>query len=124
MLRSWRELRDARRKGRRDGRAGVPGTGQDALPFDLLEIMARAQERAQRVLQRWRTLDREREIELGDLEQRSVAAGVRLAASRRSATTRSPSTSGALPRTSATRLQAQPRSPGPGRGARVRDPRA
>jgi hypothetical protein len=34
MLRSWRELRDARRKGRRDGRAGVPGTGQDALPFD------------------------------------------------------------------------------------------
>jgi len=79
MLRSGRELRDARRKGRRDGRAGVPGTGQDALPFDLLEITARAQERAQRVLQRWRTLDRERQIELGDRDQRAVAAGVRLA---------------------------------------------
>src|SRR3990170_1651913 len=79
MLRPCRELRDAKRKGRRDGRAGVPGTGQDALPFDLLEITARAQERAQRALQRWRTVDRERQIELGDLEQRAVAAGVRLA---------------------------------------------
>jgi hypothetical protein len=79
MLRSWRELRDARRKGRRDGRAGVPGTGQDALPFDLLGIMARAQERAQRALQRWRTLDRERQRELADREQRAVAAAARLA---------------------------------------------
>jgi hypothetical protein len=57
----------------------VPGTGQDALPFDLLEITARAQERTQRVLQRWRTLDRERQIELGDLEQRAVGAEARLA---------------------------------------------
>src|SRR3990170_4373642 len=79
MLRPCRELRDAKRKGRRDGRAGVPGTGQDALPFDLLEITARAQERAQRVLQRLRTLDRERQIELGDRDQRAVAAGVRRA---------------------------------------------
>jgi hypothetical protein len=85
MLRSWRELRDARRKGRRDGRAGVPGTTQDALPFDLLAIIARAQERAQRALQGWKTADRERQIELGDLEQRAVAAGVRLVEAQRDA---------------------------------------
>lgn len=79
MLRSWRELRDARRKGRRDGRAGVPGITQEDLPFDLLEITARTQERAQRVLKSWKMQDREREIELGDREQRAIAAEVRLA---------------------------------------------
>lgn len=79
MFRSWREVRDARRKGRRDGRAGVPGSEQDALPFDLLEILARAQGRAERVLARWRVRDQELASELDDLTHRAADAEARLA---------------------------------------------
>jgi len=51
----WRrELRGARRKGRRDGRAGVPGRDDVALPFDLREILARGQEQTERVIARSR----------------------------------------------------------------------
>ncbi|MCI0634875.1 MAG: hypothetical protein L0206_13295 [Actinobacteria bacterium] len=80
MLRFWRELRDAKRKGRRDGRAGVPGVEQDTLPFDLLEIQARAQERAELVLSRWRGRERQLGSELDDLTRRAVEAEARLAA--------------------------------------------
>ena len=58
MLRSWRELRSARRRGRRDGKAGVPTLEQDALPFDLREILARSQERAHAALRSWTQADR------------------------------------------------------------------
>jgi len=79
MTRSWRELRDARRKGKRDGKAGVPAIDDDALPFDLREILARAEERVQRLVQSWRQDDRGLEVELADLGQRGVAADARLA---------------------------------------------
>jgi hypothetical protein len=79
MLRSWRELRDARRKGRRDGRAGVPAVDAESLPFDLREIRARAEERVHRLVQRWKQEDRSLDAELGDLGQREVAANARLA---------------------------------------------
>jgi hypothetical protein len=77
---SWRrELRDTRRKGRRDGRAGVRGANVVALPFDLREILARGQEQSERVLARWRDKDQQLEAELDDLTQRAVEAETRLA---------------------------------------------
>ena len=79
MVGSWRELRDARRKGRRDGRAGVPAIADEATPFDLREIVARAEERVHQIVQRWRRDDGELALELTDLEQRTVDAGERLA---------------------------------------------
>jgi hypothetical protein len=78
MAGSWWELRQARRKGRRDGRAGVPSVDQGALPFDLREIRARAEERVERIVQSWTQQDRALATELGELEQRSVAANARL----------------------------------------------
>jgi hypothetical protein len=81
---SWRrELRDARRKGRRDGRAGVPGANDVALPFDLREILARGQEQSERVLARWRDQDQRLEAELDDLTQRAAEAETRLAEAER-----------------------------------------
>jgi hypothetical protein len=56
----------------------VPALEQEALPFDLLEILARAQERARLALGNWRARDLELEPELGDLQQRAVAATLRL----------------------------------------------
>ena len=79
MYRSWRETRDARRKGRRDGKAGVPAVDQEALPFDLREILARAEESVHAIVQRWRRDDRALEAELSDLEQQAVDADARLA---------------------------------------------
>jgi hypothetical protein len=79
MLRSWLELRDARRKGRRDGRAGVPSLDQDALPFSLREILARADGRVHRLVLRWTHNARALEAELADLTQRTASAEARLA---------------------------------------------
>lgn len=79
MLRSWRELRDARRKGQRDGRAGVPAVDQDALPFSLREILARAEERVLRLLQGWTQDVHALETELVDLTDRSSSAEARSA---------------------------------------------
>jgi hypothetical protein len=56
----------------------VPTVEQDGLPFDVLEILARTQERVEAVLARWRTRDQELEAELGNLEQRAEAAEARL----------------------------------------------
>jgi hypothetical protein len=81
---SWRrELRDARRKGRRDGRAGVPGADDVALPFDLREILARGQEQTERVVARSRDRDQQLGAELDDLTQRAVDAEARLAEAER-----------------------------------------
>ena len=80
----WRrELRDARRKGRRDGRAGVPGRDDVALPFDLREILARGQEQTERVVARSRDRDQQLGAELDDLTQRAVDAEARLAEAER-----------------------------------------
>jgi hypothetical protein len=79
MLRSWLELRDARRKGRRDGRAGVPTLDQDALPFSLREILARAGERVHRLILSWTHDARALEAELADLAHRTASAEARLA---------------------------------------------
>ncbi len=76
MLREWRELHDARRRGKRDGRAGVPAVDQDALPFDLREILARADQRLHEVVQRWRQADRALEAEQVGLEQRAPATAL------------------------------------------------
>ena len=81
---SWRrELRDARRKGRRDGRAGVPGADDVALPFDLREILARGQEQTERMVARSRDRDLQLGAELDDLTQRAVDAEARLAEAER-----------------------------------------
>src|SRR3990170_9072517 len=79
MLRSWREMRDARRKGRRDGRAGVPAVRDEAIPFDLREILARAEEQVHQFVQRWKRDDGALTVELTDLEQRTANASERLA---------------------------------------------
>jgi hypothetical protein len=57
----------------------VPAVEAEALPFDLREINARAEERVHRLVQRWKLEDRSLESELGDLEQRAAAANARLA---------------------------------------------
>ena len=81
---SWRrELRDARRKGRRDGRAGVPGANDVALPFDLREILARGQEQSEHVLARWRDQDQQLEAELDDLTLHAADAEARVAEAER-----------------------------------------
>jgi hypothetical protein len=81
---SWRrKLRDARRKGRRDGRAGVPGADDVALPFDLREMLARGQEQTERVVARSRDRDQQLVAELDDLTQRAVDAEARLAEAER-----------------------------------------
>ena len=80
----WRrELRGARRKGRRDGRAGVPGADDVALPFDLREILARGQEQTERVVARSRDRDQQLGAELDDLTQRAIDAEARLAEAER-----------------------------------------
>jgi len=79
MVGSWRELRDARRKGRRDGRAGVPAPEDEAIPFDLREMLARSEERAHQLVQRWRRDDAALEVELAELQQRTADAAERLA---------------------------------------------
>jgi len=79
MVGSWRELRDARRKGRRDVRAGVPTAGDEAIPFDLREILARADERVQQIVQRWTREEAARAVDVTDLEQRAADAAGRLA---------------------------------------------
>lgn len=78
MFGSRWELRQARRKGRRDGRAGVPARDQDSLPFDLREILAKAEGCVERLAQTWKRQDRALAVELGDLEQRAVAGAARL----------------------------------------------
>src|SRR5436190_8150750 len=79
MLRSWWELREARRKGRRDGRAGVPTLDQEALPFSLREVLARADERTHRLVLRWTHDEKGLVAELANLTQRSSAVEARLA---------------------------------------------
>lgn len=79
MLRSWREVRDARHKGRRDGRAGVPAVDQDALPFSLREIIARADGRLHGSILRWTNDKRAVEGELTELTQVTASAEARLA---------------------------------------------
>ena len=76
---SWRrELRGARRRGRRDGRAGVPGADDVSLPFDLREILARGQEQTERMVARSRDRDQQLGAELDDLTHRAVDAEARL----------------------------------------------
>jgi hypothetical protein len=56
----------------------VTRAGQDALPFDLLEILARERERLEAALGRWTVRDRELEAGLGDLELGAASATFRL----------------------------------------------
>jgi hypothetical protein len=79
MLRSWREVRAARRKGRRDGRAGVPALRDEAIPFELREILARAEGRVQELVRRWRRDDAELEVEIAEAERDAADAAERLA---------------------------------------------
>ena len=78
MFGSWREDRDSRRKGRRDGRVGVPAADQVAPPFDLREIHARAQQRVEEVLKPWRIRDQDLASEHADHSLRAVEAEARL----------------------------------------------
>jgi len=79
MLRSWREVRAARRKGRRDGRAGVPALRDEAIPFELREILARAEGRVQELVRQWRRDDAELEVEIAEAERDAADAAERLA---------------------------------------------
>lgn len=79
MLRSWREVRAARRKGRRDGRAGVPAPREPAIPFELREILARAESRVHELVRRWRRDDEAAQAELAEAERHAAEAAERLA---------------------------------------------
>lgn len=78
MLRSWREVRAARRKGRRDGRAGVPAPRDEAIPFELREILARADGQVEELHQRWRREDAALAAELAEAERNVEEAAERL----------------------------------------------
>lgn len=80
MLRSWRGLRRARRAGRRDGKAGIPAPGDDAIPFALREIASQAEEQVHAAVERWMREDRALEVQLADLEADIGEAGARVAA--------------------------------------------
>lgn len=80
MLRSRRELRRARRAGRRDGKAGIPAPDDDAIPFAPREIMSRAEEQVHAAVERWRREDRALAVQLADLEPGIEEAAARVAA--------------------------------------------
>ena len=79
MLRSWRELRSARHRGKRDGKAGVPTVDQEALPFDLRESLAQAQARVHAALRSWTQADRALEGRSAEVVLQAEAADARLA---------------------------------------------
>ncbi len=131
MLRSWREVRRARRKGRRDGRAGVPAPRDEAIPFELREILARTDAQVQALVGRWRRDDGalaleldEAERDVAEAEDRLAEAEARLAEARADHERRRTEEDGRLARLQAQLSEVATEAPRPRPGILVPDPPA